>query len=182
MRFKTVRIFVFAVFAAVATTFGTAAKAVPISLAFDPLTFAGILSLDVSPTCLATDGVQTCAIDFLSVDFTDVLGNHWVTGTPFSGTNLVEVIGGQFSGLQATLTAPFLALTGDSNGCRGTQQLIFELPGEGNDLQNIVSFSCNGVVDPGNIGIYTVVPEPGTLALLGLGLAGLARSRRRNVN
>jgi hypothetical protein len=163
--------------------FGTAARAVPISLAFDPpFTFAGILGIDVDPTCLLTDGIHSCLIDFLSVDFTDVAGNHWVTGTPLLGqTDSVEVVGGAFFGLQATLTAPFLGLTGDTNGCDGTQQLMFELPGEGNDFQRFVSFSCVGVVGE-NIGTYKVVPEPGTLALLGLGLAGIARSRRRNAS
>jgi hypothetical protein len=164
-------------------TFGTAARAIPISVAFDPpFTFAGILGINVDPTCLQTDGVHSCLIDYLSVDFTDVANNHWVTGTPLLGqTNLVDVVGGAFFGLQVTLTSPFLALTGDTNGCDGTQQLRFELPGEGNDFQRFVSFSCLGVVGE-NIGTYKVVPEPGTLALLGLGLVGIARSRRRKAN
>ena len=141
---------------AVLGTFGTAAKAVPISLAFDPpFTFAGILTLDVGPTCLIDDGVHSCLIDFLSVDFTDVAGNHWVTGTPFSDPEIsVEVVGGAFFGLQATLTAPFLALGSDTTGCRDTQQLMFELPGEGNDFQRFVSFSCLGEVGE-NFGTYT---------------------------
>jgi len=181
---KTVRMLMCAALAATLGAFGTAARAIPISVAFDPpVDFEGILTLDAPPSCFTPDGVHSCAVSFLTVDFTDFAGNHWVTGTtPDNQTIPVEIVGGAFFAFQATLTSPFLALTGDTNGCDGTQQLIFELPSESNDDQRRVTFSCLGVVGD-NVGTYTtsVVPEPGTLVLLGLGLTGFAASRRRKL-
>lgn len=178
---KNIRMLVCAVLAAGFTTFGTAAHAVLHSLPFDPPdTFLGFVNVDIPASCLIpSNDTHSCLIDFLAVDFTDDFGNHWVTGTPFTESDLINIDnGGNFFALQATLGSPFLALASDSNGCDGTQQLSFELPGEGNSFTRRVSFSCAGVVD-GNVGTYRVVPEPAPLALLGIALAGIALSRRR---
>jgi hypothetical protein len=74
-------------------------------------------------------------IDFLAIDFTDIDGNHWVTNTPFSETDLIQVVDGQFFALQAILNQPFFALASDTIGCDGTGPLTFELPADGNNFQ-----------------------------------------------
>ncbi len=183
---RSVRLIMCAALAAALGTFGTAARAVAHSLPFDPVDFAGVLNVDIPPPCmLPISDVHSCLIDFLSVDFFDADGNHWVTGTPFSESDLVQIDGnGQFFALAATLTPPFFGVTGDTNGCDGSMALVFELPSEGNNSQRFVSFSCSGVIGA-NTGTYSVspsVPEPAILALLGLGFAGLAASRRRKLN
>ena len=113
MRSKTVRLFISGVLAAALGIFGGAAQAIPVTLSFDPLLFAGVLGIDLGPGCLTpVDQVNTCSVDFLSVDFTDLNGNHFVTGTPFTDPAIqVQSVGDQFFALQATLTEPFLAQT-----------------------------------------------------------------------
>jgi hypothetical protein len=69
------------------------------------------------------------------------------------------------------LFSPFCT---DTNGCTG----FAGQPYEASNLKT-VGWAPNAARTGWRIGIQSQVPEPGTLALLGLGLAGLGLSRRR---
>ena len=86
--------------------------------------------IDVDPTCfVARAACITALIDVSTADFTDVAGNHWVTGVPLAGhrrTIRRRESSGAVVSASGNTTSPFLALTSDTNGCDGTLQLMFE--------------------------------------------------------
>lgn len=59
---------------------------------------------------------------------------------------------------------------------------LSEFPGQGNSANNVLAFNPNfsaGVFLVRDIGNAEAIPEPTTLTLVGLGVAGLARRRRK---
>lgn len=168
--------------------FGFPAQAISYDVGWDPL-FEGDVFIDFNlASCAPVLGVYLCpSIDVVTVDFEDSLGRDW--GQSFaqdlpgglvfdSHGNLIGVdldiyhlipefayesppCGSDIPHLTLAY-APF-ALLGVTKG----EHIIFDCAGGG-----------GGSAGPAEIKIAQV-PEPATLALLGLGFSGLALTRRR---
>ena len=173
---KTLRNLLCSIAASATWAFVTPAQAIAYQVGFDPDLFAGVITIDVSPTCLAPfPGTNTCAFDVTNVSFTDGTGMQWFDP-------LVPEIG---IGQQITLDSldNIIAILVDIDNL---QPVNADNPCDGNTLSfgldGTVTFSCGGGGDhngTGRVTFITRVPEPATYALLGIALLGLAASRWR---
>jgi hypothetical protein len=116
-------------------------------------------------TANCTAAITECYIErgYFQVEFGDGTTSSWLQFNAFTSSN--RTTNGIFD-----IAMDFDNVTG----------LLFRAPGEtanafGPGFKKLEDFSLAGV----RIDTATPVPEPGTMALLGLGLSGLVASRRR---
>jgi PEP-CTERM motif len=176
MEKKTLRMFLCAAAFAALGMFGTGAQARQYGVVFDPpFTFEGIMVIDADPLCFVPfPADNACAFDVLSVTFGDGVGDLWELAAPELGIGqFIRVDAAQLLAGVSVSVFNLQPVNSDAS-CDGTT-LSFTLDGD-------VSFNCGGfpnVSAEGKVTSIYLIPEPATLALLGLGLTGLALTRRR---
>jgi hypothetical protein len=180
MGIKTVRNFVCAVLAAGLGMFGPTAQATQYGVVFDPpFIVPGLMVIDVPLGSPCRDGgFQACVFQVLSVDFFDTLGREWgIPGpeTPGGTAVVFDALGVTLFDIQVSISNLILISEGSARCGEVGPSLTIGIEGD-------VAFTCGSLENTGNVLTITQIPEPATLALLGLGMSGLALRRRRKLN
>jgi len=107
-------------------------------------------------------------------------GIRLATGTDESGQPLNTQIGADFGVLNLNgLNAPFGSLVGEIGGVYQLLGLNFTGPAWGTGTLNLYYWDSNNSDNVGQVTVDVPVPEPATIALLGMGLLGVFGLRRR---